>query len=78
MNVYALGIESLAVRQCKQFFKHFAARFGSARAPGHTEVIATTRYFDIESAFNLFEMLVKLAAKVGQTLIVGGLENDVP
>jgi hypothetical protein len=41
-------------------------------------VVATTGDFDAQARFNLSKMFVELAAEVGQTLIIGGLKNDVP
>ena len=45
---------------------------------GYTKVIATTRNLDIESAFDLAQVLIKLTAKVCQAVVIGGLEDNVP
>jgi hypothetical protein len=34
--------------------------------------------FNVEAAFDLPQVFIELAAKIGQTSVVGGLENDVP
>jgi hypothetical protein len=41
-------------------------------------VIATTRNLDIESAFDLAQVFIKLTAKVCQAVVIGGLEDNVP
>jgi hypothetical protein len=41
-------------------------------------VIAATGYFHTQAGFDLSKMFVELAAEVGQTLVIGGLENDIP
>jgi len=44
----------------------------------YTKVIATTRNLDIESAFDLAQVFIKLTAKVRQAVVIGGLEDKVP
>ena len=41
-------------------------------------MIAATGNLHVEAAFYLLQVLIELAAKVGQALIVGGLEDDIP
>ena len=78
MNVHALRIESLATRQFKQRFEDIATCFRRTWLTCNTEVIAATGYFHSQAGFDLSKMFVELAAEVGQTLVIGGLENDVP
>jgi hypothetical protein len=39
---------------------------------GEPETIASTKYIDVEAMFYLSQMLIKLAAKIGQAVIIGG------
>lgn len=78
MNMNALRVEALVTGQFEQGFEHITADFRSAWPPGHTKVIAATGNFNVEAVLNLAKVLVELAAEIGQTLIVGGLENEIP
>ena len=78
MNMNTFRVEALVPRQFKQRFEDITTCFGGTRPPSHTKVIATTGNFHIQAVFDLSKVLIELAAQVGQTLIVGGLENDVP
>jgi hypothetical protein len=78
MNVNALRVESLPARQFKQRLEDITTRFRRIRSPCDAEVVTATGYFHAQAGFDLSKMFVELAAEVGQTLIVGGLENDVP
>ncbi len=78
MNMNALGVEALVTGQFEQGFEYIAANFRSAWPPRYTKVVAPTGDFNVQSALNLAKVLVELAAEIGQTLVIGGLENDVP
>jgi hypothetical protein len=78
MNMNAFGVEALVTGQFEQGFEYIAANFRSAWPPCYTKVIAPTGDFNVQSALNLAKVLVELAAEISQTLIVGGLENDIP
>ncbi|MGI9220830.1 MAG: hypothetical protein ACR2QS_07325 [Woeseiaceae bacterium] len=41
-------------------------------------MISATGNIDVKAAFYLSQVFIKLAAKVGQATIVGGLEDYVP
>ena len=58
--------------------QHVAAELCRTRKTGDAEVIATTCDFYVEAALDLPQVFIELAAKIGQTSIVGGLENKVP
>ena len=78
MYMNTLRIESFPARQLKQGRQHITTNVRRARPTCDTEVVATTGYFHAQASFNLSKMFVELAAEVGQTLIIGGLKNDVP
>ena len=78
MYVDALRIQSLTIRQCEQGLEKIAADLGIDRPPCHAKMVATAGDFHAQAGFYLSKVFVELAAEVGQTLIVGGLKNDVP
>ena len=41
-------------------------------------MIAATRDLNVESAFDLAQVFIKLTAEVCQAVVIGGLEDDVP
>ena len=53
-----------------------AANFGSIGNTGDPEVISAAGYFHIESAFDLSQVLIELSAKIGETSVVGGFQDD--
>jgi hypothetical protein len=74
----ALGIEALAIRHSEKPVQHIAAELGRARLAGDAKMVTTTGDLYIEAALDLPQVFVKLAAKIGQAAVVGGLENDIP
>jgi len=44
----------------------------------HTKPVTAAGDFDIEAAFYLPQVFIKLTAKVRKAVIVGGLEDDIP
>jgi hypothetical protein len=58
--------------------QHITAELGRSWLPGDAKVIAATGDLDIEAAFNLPQVFIELATEIGQTVVVGGLENDIP
>jgi hypothetical protein len=64
-DVHALRIEALAVRDAEKPVQHIAAELGRTRLPGDAKMVTTTGNFDIEAAFDLPQMFVELAAKIG-------------
>ena len=51
---------------------------GSARFSGYPKVISAAGDFDVQAIFDLPQVFIELTAKIGEAVIVGGLENDVP
>lgn len=74
----AFRVEMLTARQLKKCFEDITAEFCGARPARHSEMIATTGNFHVQSILDLSKVLIELAAEIGKTLIVGGFENDVP
>ena len=77
MNVHALRIEAFLRRKFEQCFDDVAASLGCTRRTRDAKPIATTGDLDIQSSLDLSQVFVKLTAKIGQAVIIGGLENDV-
>jgi hypothetical protein len=46
--------------------------------PRDPETVAATGNFNIEAAFYLPQMFIKLTAKIGKAVVIGRLENYVP
>jgi hypothetical protein len=76
--MHAFRVEPLLAGHFKQPRQHVAANLRRARSAGNPETITATRDFDIEAAFDLPQVFVKLAAKIGKAAVVGGLEDYVP
>lgn len=76
--MHALGIEPFTVCHVEQGFEYVTANLRSAWLACHPKAIPATGNFDIEAAFYLPQMFIELAAKVCKTIIVGGLEDDIP
>ena len=75
--MYSLRVQSFVHRNFKKRPQHIAAGFCSTGLSGYTKTVATAGDFNIEAAFDLAEMLVKLAAEVGQSTVVDGFQDDV-
>jgi len=75
--MYPLRVQTFVYRHIEKGPNHVTAGFRSTRFSGYAETVATAGDFNIEAAFDLAEMLVKLAAEVGQTTIVDGFQDDV-
>jgi len=76
--VHALGIQSLAAGQIEQRQQDVAADFGRAGSAGYPKAIPAAGNFDIESTFDLPKVFVELTAQVCETMVIGGLEDNVP
>ena len=57
--------------------QHIAADLGDAGLSRNPEAIAAAGNLDIEAAFDLPQVFIKLTAKIGKAVVVGGLENNV-
>jgi hypothetical protein len=76
--VYSLWVKALTICHIKQGQQDVATNFGRARSSGHTKLIAATSDLNVEALFYLSEMFIKLTAKIGQALVIGGFEDYVP
>ena len=76
--MYTLRVQALAAGHAKQGFNDRTADPGSGRFSGNPKAIATTGDFNIEAAFDLTQVFVKLAAEIGKAAVIGGLQENVP
>ncbi len=75
--MYSLWIQILVVRHLEQGQQDITAYLGSTGLSGHSKAIATTGDLNIEATLDLSQMFIKLAAKIGEAAVIGGLENNV-
>ena len=76
--MHPLRIKPPLIGHGKKSFQDIAANLRCIFGTGDTKMIAAARDFYTEAAFNLSQMLIKLATQVGQAFIVNGLKNYVP
>ena len=76
--MYAFGVESFLVSHLEQLRQNVATHFGSTGLPGNPEAITAACDFNVEAAFDLPQVFIKLTAQIGKAVVIGGLENYVP
>jgi hypothetical protein len=76
--MHAFRIEPFLVGHFEQPGQDIATNLGSAWLPGNPKTITTTGDFDVEAAFNLPQVFIKLAAEVCKAAVIGWLEDYVP
>ncbi len=76
-HMHALTIHLFTTGQLKKGTNDVQANLRGARITGHSEAISSAGDIDIEAAFYLPQVLIKLAAKIGKAVIIGGFQDDV-
>ncbi len=76
--MHAFRIEPLLIGHLEQLCQDVAADLSRARMPRNPEAITATGDFDIEAAFDLPQVFIKLTAQIGKAVVIGGLEDYVP
>ena len=74
----ALWIQALVARHVEERSNDIAANPCCTGLAGDAKSVSAACDFDIKSAFNLAKMLVELSAEVGETIVIGGLQDNVP
>ena len=74
----AFRVQSFLVCHLEQRQQDIATNFRGTRTSGHPEAIAAAGYLDAKAAFNLSQVFIKLAAQIGQAVVIGRLEDYVP
>ena len=75
--MHALLVEAFITGQLEQRPQYIAANAGCTRIASDSEAIASTGDIDFEAAFNLPQVLIKLSAQIGETVVVGGFQDNV-
>jgi len=76
--MHTFRVEPFLVRHFEQPGQHVTANLSRARPAGNPEAITATRDFDIEAAFDLPQVFIKLTAEVCKAAVIGWLEDYVP
>ncbi len=75
--MHALTVQPFTTGQFEKGTNDVQADLGGARITGDPEAISSAGYVDVEAAFYLPQVLIKLTAKIGQTVVIGGFQDDV-
>ncbi len=75
--MYTLTVQPFAASQFEKRPNDIRTDLSSARITGDSEAISSADYIDVEAAFYLPQVLIKLAAKIGQAVVIGGFQDDV-
>lgn len=73
-----LRVKSLAIGHAKKGSNYVAPNPGSTGISGYAKKVSAAGDFYLQAAFDLSQMLIKLPAEIGETVVVGGLQDDVP
>ena len=76
--MHAFRIEPFLIGHFEQPGQHIATDLRRARLSGNPKTITATRDFDVEAAFDLPQVFIKLAAKICKATVIGWLEDYVP
>jgi hypothetical protein len=75
--MYTLTVEPFTTGQFEKGTNNIQTDLCGTRISGNSKSISATGYVDVEAAFNLPQVLIKLAAKIGQAVVIGGFQDDV-
>lgn len=75
--MHPFRVQTFVNRHFEKGLNHVTTGFRRTRFSGDAEKVATAGDFNIEAAFDLAQMLIKLTAEVGETTVVGGFQDDV-
>ena len=76
--MYSFRIKSLIVGHIEKGVEHIAPDLRGTRLTGDAKMVPPACDFYIEAALDLPQVFIELATQIGQTSIIGGLENYVP
>jgi hypothetical protein len=74
--MHSFGIKSFTASHFEQHANDMAADFGGAGHTGNPEVVSAACNFYVEAAFDLSQVLVELPAKIGETAVISGLQDE--
>jgi hypothetical protein len=75
--MHTLPIQPLTVGQFEKRSNDVGTKLRGTWITGNPEAISSAGYVDVEAAFYLPQVLVKLPAKIRQAVIVSGFQDDV-
>jgi hypothetical protein len=75
--MHAFLVDALSVCHFKKGQQYVAGCLCGARSACYSKVVAATRDLYAEALFYLPQMFIKLTAKIGKAVVIGGLEHDV-
>ena len=76
--MHALGIQSLTICQAKQRLNEVLSDLRGTRLTGDAKLVSAAGDFYVEAALDLANVLVKLSAEIGKTVIICGFQDQVP
>jgi hypothetical protein len=76
-HVYAPGIQPFAVGHFEKRANYVTANLGRTRIASYAKTVSAACNFHVEAAFDLSQVLIKLSAKIGETVVIGGLQDDI-
>lgn len=74
----SFGIQLFICRYLEELVHDIAAGLRSTGQTGDPEMISAAGYFYLEAAFDLSQVFVELSAKIGETAVVSGLQDEFP
>ena len=75
--MHALPVQPFTAGKLEKRENYVPADLGGTRITGDPEAISSAGYIDVEAAFYLPQVLIKLAAKIGQAVVIGGFQDEV-
>jgi len=76
--VDTLRIESFSISHLEKRLDNITTELRCARITGNAKQVSATGDLNVETAFDLSQVLIELSAKIGETVIVGRLQDEVP
>jgi len=75
--MHALPVQPFTAGELEKRENYVHADLGGTRITGDPEAISSAGYIDVEAAFYLPQVLVKLTAKIGQAVVINGFQDNV-
>jgi len=75
--MHVLPVQPFSAGELEKRENYVPADLGGTRITGDPEAISSAGYIDVEAAFYLPQVLIKLAAKISQAVVIDGFQDDV-
>ena len=76
--MHMLRVQPLSAGQIKQRFKDIFTTLARSGVTGNTKLVSTSSNINTEASFDLSQVFIKLATQVGQAVVIGGFQDNVP